>query len=47
MKDALFALVMIIGMCLLVWWVDVPKAFDQDMGLYKKHHVNAVKCTIK
>jgi hypothetical protein len=47
MKDALVVLVMVCVIGLLIWWADIPKAFDQDMGLYKKHHVNAVKCVIK
>jgi hypothetical protein len=47
MRDAIGVLVCVLGIALLLWWADIPRAFDQDMGLYKKHHVNAVKCVIE
>jgi hypothetical protein len=43
MRDFVFCLLCVLAIVAMLYWVDIGKAFDQDMGLYKKHHINATK----
>jgi hypothetical protein len=45
MRDALFCIACVLASILLLYWVDIGKCIDQDLGLYKKHH--GVHCAIK